>query len=415
MIPSYQLKELTEARSRAHAAASRLLAGEGLNTPEKRSSFEAAMTEVDNLTQKIAQGQGTYTSPTSARTDLKREMRHAEAFGRFLRKGDNVLTPEQRNILETRAVGEGGAQGAHIGSYSSLGYLVPTGFVDRVEQATKYFCPFLTEGFCNVIKTDTGNALPFPVSDDTGNVATIVAEAGTVSELDITAGQVILQAYKLSSGVIKASMELLQDSSIDIEGWLSARFGERYGRGLEALFTTGTGIAQPTGILTALSNNGVEATIAVGSSANDGSDATGANSVGYTDLVDLEHSVDPTYRRNAKYMFADSTLASLKKLLDKYGRPLWAPGITAGDPATVNGYSYIINQSMPAIAASNQSMLFGDFSKFTIRRVMDLSVQRLVELYAANGQVGFQSFARVDSNLTVASTANCFGILQQHS
>src|SRR6202011_5428076 len=136
--------------------------------------------------------------------DLQSEIRHAEAFGRFIRNGEAALNNEQRhNMLEKRAVGEGGNQSAHIGSYSSLGYFVPTGFTDAVEAATKYFAPLLEDGVFNVIRTASGQALPFPVSDDTANACVIVGESSGVSDLDVSANHVILGAYKTTSGVIK--------------------------------------------------------------------------------------------------------------------------------------------------------------------------------------------------------------------
>jgi HK97 family phage major capsid protein len=414
-ISQSALKSLYEQRSRAHAVASGMLAGNGL-TSQTKSQFDAAMIEVDSLSKQIRSAeQGNFAAYRT--NELESEIRHSEAFGRFVRKGEAVLSNEQRSILtgEKRAVSEGGNQGAHIGTYSSLGYFVPTGFVDAVQQATKYFAPLLEDGVFNVIRTGTGQALPFPVSDDTANACTIVGEAASVSDLDVTANQVILQAYKTTSGVIKASLELLQDSAIDIESWLADRFGERFGRGYEGFLTNGSGSGQPTGLLTALAANGVTPVIATGSSESTGGAQTGANSIGYSDLVNLEHSVDPSYRRNAKFMLNDNVLASIKKIIDKFGRPLWTAGLSSGDPDTILGYQYVINQSMPVLAPSAQTVVFGDLKKFTVRRVLDMSMIRLVELYANLGQVGFQAFERLDSNLTVSSTTHPIGYLQQHS
>ena len=154
--------------------------------------------------------------------------------------------------------------------------------------------------------------------------------------------------------------------------------------------------------------------VGAGGSGTGGSE-TGANSIGYADLVSLEHSVDPSYRRSAKFMLHDTTLASIKKILDKFGRPLWVPGVSADDPDRILGYQYIINQSMPAIAPSAVSMVFGDMSKFVVRKVMPMRVQRLNELYAVNGQVGFLAWYRIDSNLVAAGTSHPLNVLQQHS
>jgi HK97 family phage major capsid protein len=67
------------------------------------------------------------------------------------------------------------------------------------------------------------------------------------------------------------------------------------------------------------------------------------------------------------------------------------------------------------ISPSATTVVFGDLKKFTVRKVLDMSMIRLVELYANAGQVGFQGFERIDSNLTVASSTHPIGLLQQHS
>lgn len=390
---------LYEQRNKAHANASTFLArGE-------KTQFDAAMADVTRLTKEIntyETGNENYRS-----VDFAAEVRATEKFGKFVRTGslDGV---EKRDVSE-------GNQGLHVGTYSSLGFFVPTGFVDRVEQATKYFAPLTEKGIFDVVESSSGNALPYPVSDDTANAASIVGEGSPVSEVDPPANHVVLGAYKLSSGLVKASIELLQDSLIDVEGWLADRFGERFGRGLENILTNGTGSGQPTGLLTAIVGNGAVPVVAAGSAANSGGSETGANSIGYQDLVNLEHSVDPSYRRNAKFMFHDTTLASIKKILDKFGRPLWVPGVSADDPDRILGYRYVINQSMPVIAPSAATIVFGAMEKFVVRKVMPMRVQRLNELYAANGQVGFLAWYRIDSNLVAAGTSHPLNVLQQHS
>jgi HK97 family phage major capsid protein len=60
---------------------------------------------------------------------------------------------------------------------------------------------------------------------------------------------------------------------------------------------------------------------------------------------------------------------------------------------------------MAAPAASQYSMLFGDFSTFKVREVAGgTTVLRLVERYADFLQVGFIAFQRFDSNLIDAGT-----------
>ena len=114
-------------------------------------------------------------------------------------------------------------------------------------------------------------------------------------------------------------------------------------------------------------------------------------------------------------MFHDQTLSKLKRIFDKFGRPLWAPGISVNEPDRLNGYEYTINQAMPLVAAGNNSVVFGDLSKFLVRKVSGWAVQQLRELYAINAQVGFISNMRVDSRLVVAANVPAINVLQQHS
>jgi len=113
-------------------------------------------------------------------------------------------------------------------------------------------------------------------------------------------------------------------------------------------------------------------------------------------------------------VFHDQVLQSARKLLDKYGRPLWMPGMAANAPDTILGYPYSINQQMPSSGGSpftptiffsgNPTVVFGDLSKFVIRRVKEMSIMRLVERYADFGEVGLLSFGRYDSQLVDAGT-----------
>jgi len=446
------LKDLREKRAAAHAKAVEFLKATD-QTAETRSGYDAAMADVDSLggdIKRIERADAAEaeiraavnsTQEIAPKTTKNLEERAAEyraSFVRAMRMGkisgrtgtwigsenrDKVVLDREMAEMKAEARAQENRDAlevapmlVHIGTYSNLGYFVPTGFVQAIEQATKWFAPLLDGSVITVMDTATGQPLPMPTSNDTAQAATIVGEAGTVNEQDVTASQINFGAYKFTSGLVKASLELLQDSAFDIEAWLSQRFGERFGRGMESYLTIGTGSSQPTGLLTAIAASGATSIIAAGSSESTGGAQTGANSIGYSDLVNLEHSVDPSYRRGAKYMFHDQTLSSLKRILDKFGRPLWVPGMATNAPDTINGFPYVINQSMPQIGSVSEAVtvIFGDFKKFIARKVKDLSVIRLDERYAELGEVGFISFARLDANLLDAGT-HPLNVLTQHS
>ncbi|MGF7185338.1 HK97 family phage major capsid protein [Desulfitispora alkaliphila] len=54
---------------------------------------------------------------------------------------------------------------------------------------------------------------------------------------------------------------------------------------------------------------------------------------------------------------------------------------------------------MPEIAAGEKALAFGDYSYYWIADRQGRSFQRLSELYAASGQVGFRAYQRVDGKL----------------
>lgn len=310
--------------------------------------------------------------------EIQKEYR--DAFRAFLTDGIDGLSTEQRKLMtENRALS------ASTGSAG--GYTVPQSFYNQLIQAMKTFGGARQVG--RVFQTAGGNPLPIPMVNDTNNVGAILAENTAASNQDVAFSQTTLGAYKYTSNIVLIPIELIQDSAFDIESYVANALATRIGRITNTHFTTGTGSSQPQGFITGATSGKVGAT---------GQTTT----VTYADLVDLEHSIDPLYRVNAKFTFHDTTLRALKKMLDGYGRPLWVPGIAVKEPDTINGFQYIINQDVPVMAANAKSIAFGDFSNFFIRDVMDISVVRFGEKYMDAGQIGFVAFSRHDSKVVDA-------------
>jgi HK97 family phage major capsid protein len=172
-----------------------------------------------------------------------------------------------------------------------------------------------------------------------------------------------------------------------MEPLLTDLFGERLGRTANEVLTTGTGSGQPNGIVTAAST---------------GLTAASATAITSDELIDLFHSVDPAYRASPKcrWMFNDSTLAAIRKLKDGQGNYLWQMGdVRTGEPDMFLGKAYSVNQAMADIATGNSSVLFGDLSRYVVRKVRGFQVMTLRERYAENFQVGMVGFKRFDGEL----------------
>lgn len=327
----------------------------------------------------------TATGEPEARTVDTAEQ-YGDAFGTFLRSGMENLTGEQRSLLlENRAQATTpGADG---------GYLVPEGFRNVLIETMKEYGGLLN--IANVISTSTGNNLPWPTSDETASVGSLLAENTQMSEQDVSFGQKSLGAYTYSSNMTKVSLQLLQDSAFSLDSWLPRKLGERIGRAVAAHLTTGTGSAQPQGVTAAAAGT---------------TGAVSATAVfTYDNLVDLEHSIDPAYRSGARFLFHDQTLAALRKLKDADGRPLWTPVPTVGASASINGRPYTIDNTMPVPAPGAKSIVFGDFKAgYLVRQVRDVQVMRLAERYADFLQVAFLAFSRLDATLDDTAALRAF-------
>lgn len=297
---------------------------------------------------------------------------------------------------------------------ANASFLVPQGFQYELEVATKQYGNML--GDSRVIDTASGNPMYWPTENDTAQAAHTVGESVQVTENDINLSHVLFGAWKYTSDIVRVSLELEQDSFESIDNIVKDAFAVRWGRGLNRDFTTGDGNQKATGIIPAITASGATPVTAVGSSREDGGSSTGTNSIGYDDYVNLIHSVDPSYRNRPKtrFVFHDQVLQSARLLLDKFGRPLWLPGMTANAPDTILGVPYSINQQMPSGGGSpftptiffsgNPTVIYGDLSKYVIRRVKEMSIMRLVERYADFGEVGLLSFGRYDAQLVDAGT-----------
>jgi HK97 family phage major capsid protein len=271
------------------------------------------------------------------------------------------------------------------------GFTVPDELMRAIEVA------LLTYGgmrqAASVIRTATGAALPWPTVNDTNQMGVILADNTQVTNQDVVFAQLVLDAYKYSSKQVLVSVELLQDSATPVGGLIGGLLGERIGRITNNHFTVGTGVGQPNGIVTAA---------AVGYTAPNATSQV--TTWTYPSIVELEHSVDPAYRRSGSFMMADASLKKTKQLVDSQGRPLWVPSLATGAPDSLMGYPIIINQDMAVMGAGAKSVLFGDLSKYLIRDVLGVTLLRLDERYADFHQVAFLAFARMDGDLLNAGT-----------
>lgn len=332
--------------------------------------------------------------PSSSRFKTPEEKATYERALNLYLRGENMsdMAPEERTSLQRGYRAFTAAEQRDMGTLTGAagGFIVApdTRFYGRIIQAQKFFGGMEAVG-AEVFRTDTAGPLPIPMGDDTGNVGTRVSEAavaGHAGGTSPTLTQLILGGYLYSSKVVKVSWQMLRDGALDVEGYVGGLLGERLARIQNTEFTTHGGNNGPQGLMSV---------ITVGRQSATGN----STSVPFDDIYRTVHSVDIAYRNErARWMFNDGSALTLRLAKDGNGRYLWPEmgSVQAGQPASLAGYSFVINNDMAAMAASAKWASFGDHSFYKIRRIKGITVVRINELYVESGQVGFLAFESAD-------------------
>jgi HK97 family phage major capsid protein len=372
--------------------------------------------------------------------------------------------PEYRASLDANSMTTGGVEPGVAGAtgYSS-GYLIPQGFWAQLSIALKAYGG-LSSAF-KYVQTDTGNPMPWPSSDPTAIVGKYITETnqlgfgGDSNGTDYQFGQGMLNAWTIVSGVILASVQLIEDSAFDVDAFVADRIGEAIGRKLAQEVYSGTGATACLGINTALNARGSVGTSGGAITATGGYVTLSAaktvpvfgnyatptltelagNVLSPTTILAMMMAVDPVYYPNAKFFMNAQQAWNLRSVTDGNGRPLlnFMNGLSADDVrnadytaaspvAQLFGFPVIIDNSISNLAANaTGGPIFGDLSRAMVLRVVrgDARVvtntnpvvpntMRLTERYADYLQVGYLGYLRVDSrsnDLRACATVKCAG------
>ena len=287
---------------------------------------------------------------------------YKEDFGRHLR-GKTPL----HNVLSESVDADGG-------------YLVPEEFEHQI--ITGLDEANVIRSLAKVITTHHDRKIPISVGH---SVATWTAENAAYTESNPTFGQKQIDAFKLTD-LVRISVELLQDAEFDLEAYIAAEFARAFGIAEEQAFCVGTGTNQPTGIFT--ENGGTV-----------GVTAAAANAITVDEVISLVYALKAPYRKNAKFLMNDATVALLRKLKDNNGAYLWQPSVQAGQPDKLLGYPLYTSPYAPIVEGGALAVAFGDFKNYWIGDRMGRTTQRLNELYATNGQIGYVATERVDGKV----------------
>lgn len=309
-----------------------------------------------------------------------------EIRARYAPQVEAPATQNDADVLRRMVAGE--VRGFEFRDLSKLSAgaganTVPTSFLGQL-QAHMIDVSAIRQTNVTVITTDSGEALQVPKTTAHSSAA-LIAEAGSITESDPAFGMVTLDAFKYALA-IQVSSELETDTGVDLSAYLAMQAGRALGNASGAHFVTGTGSAQPNGVVTA-------STLGVTGSASVAGAFTADN------LIDLYYSVIASYRRQGSWLLSDAGIKAARKLKDGDLNYIWAPGLTAGEPSTLLGRPVVTDPNVAAPALSAKSVVFGDMSAYMIRDVRGVRVERSADFAFGNDLVTWRFILRTDGDL----------------
>ncbi len=316
--------------------------GADVITEEKMARIDTALDEQKRALDALA--------VKRARPDLGRGAAQPsavrQAFDAYVRRGDEAALRQ----TELKAMS--------AGSDADGGYLVPDELDTEIGRRLSELSPIRSIA---TVRQVSGAVLKKPFA--LGGMAT-----GWVGETDARPQTNTPQLTELQFPTMElyampaATASLIEDSAVDIEGWIASEVEAAFAEQEGAAFVTGDGVNKPRGFLDYPSvaddswswgNLGFVATGAAGAFGADPSDR----------LVELIYALKAGHRQNGRFVMNRKTQALIRKFKDADGNYLWMPPAGAGQAASLMGFPVVEAEDMPDVAANALALAFGDFRR----------------------------------------------------
>lgn len=306
---------------------------------------------------------------------------HKGAFGKFLRKGHEDGLRE----LEQKALS--------IGVDADGGFAVPEELDRNIIELARDESPMRQACSQITISTSDYKRLVNLGGASSGWVGETAArpETGTptLAQIVATMGEIYANP--------QATQQSLDDVFFDVEAWLTSEVVREFNEKEAQAFLSGDGTNKPKGILANTLAATDDAARAFGTIQNVASGTAG--DFDSDKLLSLIYKLKRAYRTNGTFMLAGTTLFKVRTMKNNDDDYIWQPGLQAGQPSSLLGYSVTENEDMPEVAADANAVMFGDFKRaYTI--VDRVGVRVLRDPYTNKPNVGFYTTKRVGGMLT---------------
>lgn len=340
-----------------------------------------------------------YNVPLATGENQKAARKYSDVFECYCRYG----------FAETKRRYPNDVKALSAGTDTAGGFLIPQDF--QSELLKKVATMVTIRAFARVIQTSRDSVTFGRVNYTTDNKYTSPARVSWLGETpatntahritDQTFGQINIPVNVATASQL-ISNSLIEDAAFDVIGYASDCLAEAFALDENSVFLNGTGVSQPMGIMTRVTDGTISNTVS-GTSAKI---FTAADDWSGKRLVDLYYAHPVQYRREALWLMNSSTMSAVESLVDAQKRPLIKELATAslamGEPVALKGKPVSIDEFMPDVGASTYPILFGQMKGYTIVDRVGFSLQRFNELYAEYDQTLLMARKRVGGEVTEA-------------
>jgi HK97 family phage major capsid protein len=216
------------------------------------------------------------------------------------------------------------------------------------------------------------------------------AEASEVSDDSPSIAQPSIPVYK-AQGFVPISIEALQDAA-NVTDTVGTLFAEGQSDLEGTALVTGSGVGQPTGIITALAAASPSVSI----------DTAGVATFAQSDVLNLQGALPARWRRKASWLANNLTYNKMRQFDTGGGGGYWT-NLNSDRPPLLMGRSAIEAEAMTStITTGSKAAVFGDFSNYVVVTRLGMTVELIPHLFGANrrptGQRGWFAWYRVGAD-----------------
>lgn len=325
----------------------------------EQAGYQKALTEV-----KAGPVVNTITSPHDSD-----DVAQMKSFRHWMKTGqvNSDLLQPTADMKAAMAIGAGGTGG----------YLVPDPLYNQIVEK-RNLASWVRMAPTQKFSTPADHLL-VPVEDTSMTAFVSTAEAGAYNENEPTFAQVDLVNGKYTK-LIKASEEFINYEGTNFDGWLATALGRAE----------------------AVTENTAATTVLIAAATASGITTAAAAAITIPELASVAGVLGAGYNvpGEAGWLMANATKFYLQGV---FGTNYYAFDGFFNRPA-------FISDDLPAVAATNKAVYFGNFNYFGVVERPGMVVQRNPWLYMANGQVGI--FATIFRGFGVLQAEAFYSLLQ---